>query len=179
MYFDKKICRTSTAKDLSIINFSGLLFTVAITIVFCFFALVAEVAAIFVLVRFSQHLGATGKFSMRLLFDLKRGEEHLITLKYSSTMTKKRNCAKMDLIRIDNSSSEAASPVIMQGNSLTTAANLKELQPGREGCHPRDGWVNSSLSGKSFELNMHSSFGMSGTKSGLHNDSFSSEVTCL
>lgn len=179
MYFDKKICRTSTAKDLSIINFSGLFFTVAITIAFCFFALVAEVVAIFVLVRFSQHLGAIGKFSMRLLFDVKKGEEHLITLKYSSTMTKKRNCVKMDLVRIENSSPDVSTPIKMQGSSTTTAANLEDLQPGREGFHARHGYVDSTLGGESFELNLHSSFGMSPTNSDFHNERLSSEVTCL
>ncbi|KAJ7351081.1 hypothetical protein OS493_036895 [Desmophyllum pertusum] len=93
MYFNEQNCHSSIAKNLSILDFSGLFVTVAGTIGFCFLALLAEVVTIFVLVRFSQHLGALGKGSMRLLFDLKKGEEHLITLKYS-TMRKKRNCVK-------------------------------------------------------------------------------------
>ena len=101
-YFDENLCRSSIAKEsLSIFHFSGLFLTVAGTIAFSFLALLAEVITIFVLVRFSQHLGALGKFSMRLLFDLKKGEEHLITLKYS-TMRNKRKRVKMDLVRIEN-----------------------------------------------------------------------------
>lgn len=127
MYFDAKLCGSSVAKDLSIFHFSGLFLTVAGTIAFCFLALLAEVIAIFVLVRFSQHLGALGKFSMRLLFDLKKGEEHLITLKYS-TMRNKRKRVKMDLVRIENASSSGTT-VEQQRNSISTAPSyLEELR---------------------------------------------------
>ena len=130
MYFDAKLCGSSVAKDLSIFHFSGLFLTVAGTIAFCFLALLAEVIAIFILVRFSQHLGALGKFSMRLLFDLKKGEEHLITLKYS-TMRNKRKRVKMDLVRIENASSSGTTveqQEQQQNPVSTTPSYLEELQ---------------------------------------------------
>ena len=133
-YFDKMCSRTS-AKDLSILNFSGLFLTVAIAIAVCFLALLAEVIAIFVLVRFRKHLGVAGKFSMRLLFNLKRGEEHLITLKQSSMIMKKWNCVKMDIVRVDNCSSNSTSVVESRCHSVTAANDLDNLQP-RLDCQP-------------------------------------------
>ena len=65
-YVDKMCSRTS-AKDLSILSFSGLFLTVAIAIAVCFLALLAEVIAIFILVQFRKHLGVVGKFSMRFI----------------------------------------------------------------------------------------------------------------
>lgn len=174
MYFDKKSCRSSVAKDLSIVNFSGLFLTVAVTITFCFLALLAEVIAIFVLVRFSPHLGVIGKFSMRLLFDLKKGEEHLITLKYS-TMRKK--CIKMDLIRIESSSPTAATTVEMKRHSLmTTQSYLEELQP-EEGCHTSEGRGDGNLN-ESFESNSNSRLQMP-QSNGLCNEGLTAEVTFL
>ena len=105
-YVDK-MCSTTSAKNLSILNFSGLFLTVAIAIAVCFLAVLTEVIAIFVLVRFRKHLGVVGKFSMRLLFNLKRGEEHLITLKQSSMSMKKWNFVKIDIVRVDNCSSNS------------------------------------------------------------------------
>lgn len=127
-YFDEKLCRSSIAQgSLSILHFSGLFLTVAGTIAFCFIALLAEVITIFVLVRFSRHLGALGKFSIRLLFDIKKGEEHLITLKYS-TMRDKRKRVKMDFVRIENASPSGTTVEQQQNsNSTTTSSYLEEL----------------------------------------------------
>ena len=177
MYFDEKLCRSSIAKNLSIFHFSGLFLTVAGTIAFCFLALLAEVIAIVVLVRFSQHLGALGKFSMRLLFDLKKGEEHLITLKYS-TMRNKQKRVKMDLVRIENASSSGAT-VEQQQNSIssTSPSYLEELRfdanlkttSRRTATFP-----NETLP---FKSNSH--IQMSFTNGGYCNESLSSDVTPL
>lgn len=178
MYFDEKLCRTSIAKDLSILNFSGLFLTVAGTVAFCFLALLAEVIAIFVLVRFSQHLGALGKFSMRLLFDLKKGEEHLIILKYS-TIRKKRKRVKINLVKIENASPSGIT-VELQRNSMDTATQnyLKDLRvnvvEGSEASRWRDGFFNES-----FESNSSSRIQMSLTNGGFCGESLNSDVTRL
>ena len=86
-------------------------------------------------VRFRKHLGVVGKFSMRLLFNLKRGEEHLITLKQSSMIMKKWNCVKMDIVRVDNCSSNSTSVVESRCNSVNAANDLDNLQP-RLDCQP-------------------------------------------
>lgn len=178
MYFDEKICRASIAKDLSILNFSGLFLTVAGTIGFCFLALLAEVIAIFVLVRFSQHLGALGKFSMRLLFDLKKGEEHLITLKYS-TMRKKRKCVKMDLVKIENASSSRTTVELQQNSMCTAAPNyLKDLHL-EEGSDTSARRRDAIFLSESVYPNSSSRIQMSFTNSGFCGDSFNSDVTSL
>ena len=177
VYFDKKTCRASTAKDLNIMNFSGLFLTVAATVVFCFLALLAEVVAIFALVRFSDHLGGIGKFAIRLLFDAKKGEEHLITLKYSYTINKKRRCiSKMDLITIQNSPPDVAAltPIKMQQNSTNTQVNLEELEQ-KKGCQQNADWGDSILN-KSLDLYSNSSDGRS-TNGSFQCESISSEVT--
>lgn len=178
MYFDKKTCRTSTAKDLSIMNFSGLFLTVAAIVVFCFLALLAEVVAIFALVRFSQHLGGIGKFAMRLLFDAKKGEEHLITLKYSSSINKKRRCiSKMDLITIENSPPDIVvlAPIKMQQNSTNTQVNLEELEQNKE----RQSNVDSEdILNKTLDLHSNSS-DRGSTNGSFQYDSISSQVTFL
>lgn len=177
MYFDEKLCRSSIAKDLSIFHFSGLFLTVAGTIGFCFLALLAEVIAIFVLVRFSQHLGALGKFSMRLLFDLKKGEEHLIMLKYS-TMRKKRKCVKMDLVRIENPSSSGTT-VEQARNSMssTTPSYLEDIrfdERPKTTTRRTDAFLNESLE---FKSNSH--IQMSFTNRGYCRESLNSDVTPL
>ena len=171
-YFDEKICTGSLAENLSIIHFSGLFLTVAATTLFCFLALLVEVAAIFVLVRFSRHLGVIGKFSMRLLFDLKKGEEHLIILKYS-TMKKKRKYVKMDLIRIDNSSSTAAS-TIDELHSINAPIVLEELQLGKSSQLP----VNrgNGILNESFETNLNSPLQISLAKGDFCNETHSSNT---
>ena len=133
-YFDKMCSRTS-AKNLSILNFSGLFLTVAIATAVCFLALLAEVIVIFVLVRFRKHLGVVGKFSMRLLFNLKRGEEHLITLKQSSIIMKEWNCVKIDIVRVENCSSNSTTVVATRCNSVNSANDLNKLHPGID-CQP-------------------------------------------
>ena len=176
-YFDEKLCGSSIAKNLSIFHFSGLFLTVAATIAFCFLALLAEVIAIFVLVRFSQHLGALGKFSMRLLFDLKKGEEHLITLKYS-TMRNKRKRVKMDLVRIENASLSGTT-VEQQQNSVstTTPSYLEDL---RFDANPKTTsrrtatFLNETLE---FESNSHNQ--MSFTNGGYCSESLNSDITPL
>lgn len=181
MYFNEQNCHSSIAKNLSILDFSGLFVTVAGTIGFCFLALLAEVVTIFVLVRFGQHLGALGKGSMRLLFDLKKGEEHLITLKYS-TMRKKRNCVKMDLVKIENTSSNNAETTVgIQRNSTSTHTSyLEELQL-QEGCETSARWRLDTFLNDSFaETNAHSRNQMSSTNNGFYGDSFvNSDVTRL
>lgn len=178
MYFDKKTCRTSTAKDLSIMNFSGLFLTVAAIVVFCFLALLAEVVSIFALVRFSQHLGGIGKFAMRLLFDAKKGEEHLITLKYSSSINKKRKrISKMDLITIENSPPDIVvlAPIKMQQNSTNTQVNLEELEQNKE----RQSNVDSEdILNKTLDLHSNSS-DRGSTNGSFQYDSISSQVTFL
>ena len=176
-YFDQKICTSSTAQDLSILNFSGLFLTVGVTIFFCFFTLLAEVSVLFVLVRFSRHLGAIGKFCLRLLFDLKKGEEHLITLKYSTVRKK----VKMDLIRIENQSSTNCAPTVeLQRNSMCTSSNLEDLYPG-EGYQPSVG-RGEGIINKSLESNVISRLRFPLTNNRLRNESLSSlssEVTVL
>lgn len=177
MYFDEKLCRNSIPKDLSIFHFSGLFLTVAATIAFCFLALLAEVIAIFVLVRFSQHLGALGKFSMRLLFDLKKGEEHLITLKYS-TMRNNRKRVKMDLVRIENASSSGAT-VEQQQNSMNTTTNgyLEEVHLDVD---PKTtSRRTAAFLNKSVEFKSDSHMQMSFTNSGYCSESLNSDVTPL
>ena len=178
-YFDEKICRSSIAQgSLSILHFSGLFLTVAGTIAFCFLALLAEVITIFVLVRFSQHLGALGKFSMRLLFDLKKGEEHLITLKYS-TMRNKRKRVQMDLVRIENAPSSGTT-VEQQQNciSATTSGYLEEL---RLHASPETTSIRTAaFMNKSLEFKPNSHTQMSFTNGGYSaSESFNFEVTPL
>lgn len=178
-YFDEKLCRSSIAQNsLSILHFSGLFLTVAGTIAFCFLALLAEVITIFVLVRFSQHLGALGKFSMRLLFDLKKGEEHLITLKYS-TMRSKCKRVKMDLVRIENASSSGTT-VEQQRNSIntTTSGYLEEL---RLDANPKTTLRRTAaFLNKSLEFNSNSHIQMSFTNGGYSaSESLNFEVTPL
>ena len=178
-YFDENLCRSSIAKEsLSIFHFSGLFLTVAGTIAFSFLALLAEVITIFVLVRFSQHLGALGKFSMRLLFDLKKGEEHLITLKYS-TMRNKRKRVKMDLVRIENASSSGTTVEQRQNSISTTTSSYLEEQ--RSDANPKTtsrrttAFLNNSL-----EFNSNSRIQMSFTNSGYSaSESLNCDVTPL
>lgn len=70
-------------------------------IVFCFIVFLVEVIIIFVLVCFSWYLGVFGKFFICLLFDIKKGEEYLIMLKYF-IMRNNCKCVKMDFVRIEN-----------------------------------------------------------------------------
>lgn len=113
VYFDKKKCSSSTVKDLSILNLSGLFLTVAVAIAVCFLALFIEVIIIFILARNGQYLGIVGKVCVRFLFNLRKGEEHLITLNNSTTI-QKQNCVKM----------ECTEPV----NSINAPVYLEQLQ---------------------------------------------------
>ena len=97
IYFNKNLCRMSLAHDFSILTFSGLFLTVAITVGLCFLGLVAEVTTLFVLVRFGRYLGVLGKCSVRLLFDLEKGEEHLIALKNPMMH---RHCVQMNIVKL-------------------------------------------------------------------------------
>ena len=167
MYFDEKMCSSSTAKDLDILNLSGLFLTVAATIGFCFLALLVEVIAIFVLVRFRHQLGALGKFSVRLLFDLKKGEEHLITLQYS-TKERRRKCVKMDVVKIKNALPNVATAE-MQRDSISTIISFETCERSTRGL------VNGS-----FETNSTShSIPMSFTNGGFYDDNLNPTVTPL
>ena len=178
IYFDEKLCRSSVAKNgLSIFHFSGLFLTVAGTIAFCFLALLAEVIAIFVLVRFSQHLGALGKFSMRLLFDLKKGEEHLITLKYS-TMRNKRKRVKMDLVRIENASLSGVT-VQQQEHSMNTTTNSYVEEVSFDADPKTTSRRTASFVNKSVEYKSNSHMQMSFTNGGYCSESLNSDVTPL
>lgn len=178
-YFDEKLCRSSIAQgSLSILHFSGLFLTVAGTIAFCFIALLAEVITIFVLVRFSRHLGALGKFSIRLLFDIKKGEEHLITLKYS-TMRDKRKRVKMDFVRIENASPSGTTVEQQQNsNSTTTSSYLEELHfdaNSKTTSRRTAAFLNNSLE---FKSNSHTQ--MSFTNGGYSaSESLNADVTPL
>lgn len=178
MYFNEKICRTSIAKDLSILNFSGLFLTVAGTIAFCFLALLAEVIAIFVLVRFGQHLGALGKFSVRLLFDLKKGEEHLIKLKFS-TIRNKHKCVKLDLVKIGENASSSGTIEEPQRNSTDTATSdyLKEQVLNAE--NVTSARFNDECLNESFQSSSSSRIQMSLTNGGFCGDSLNSKITRL
>ena len=157
VYFDKKKCSSSGAKDLSILNLSGLFLTVAVAVAVCFSALFVEVLIIFILARNGQYLGHVGKVCVRFLFNLRKGEEHLITLS-NSTIMQKRSCVRIECIETVNE---------YQHNSINAPIDLEQLRtrmPGRQ----RDG-VSSD------ERTSNAHFKALNLTSGFHNASLTSE----
>lgn len=170
MYFDEQMCSSSIAKRLSVLNLSGLFLALAVTIGFCFLALLVEVLAIFVLVNFRHHLGALGKFSVRLLFDVEKGEEHLIMLQYSSE--KKRKCVQMDVVKINASTQEGKRDSIKTVTSLGTPPLERSFEAAEK--RTRD------LANRSFVSNLTSdSMQTSFTNDGCYGDNSTPSVTPL
>lgn len=157
VYFDKKKCSSSAAKDLSILNLSGLFLTVAVAVAVCFSALFVEVLIIFILARNGQYLGHVGKVCVRFLFNLRKGDEHLITLS-NSTIMQKRSCVRIECIETVNE---------YQHNSINAPIDLEQLRtrmPGRQ----RDGVSND-------ERTSNAHFKALNLTSGFHNASLTSE----
>lgn len=170
MHFDEKMCSSSIAKELSVLNLSGLFLALAVTIGFCFLALLIEVLAIFLLVRFRHHLGELGKFAVRLLFDVEKGEEHLIMLQYSSE--KKRKCVQLDVVKMNVATHES------QRDSINTVTSLgtPQLERGFEAAERKT----LQLVNGSFVSNLTSdSMLMPFTNDGFYGDNLTSTVTPL
>lgn len=170
MHFDEKMCSSSIAKELSLLNLSGLFLALAVTIGFCFLALLIEVLAIFLLVRFRHHLGALGKFAVRLLFDVEKGEEHLIMLQYSSE--KKRKCVQLDVVKMNVATHKSQRDSINTVTSLGTPQLERGLEAGER--------KTRQLANGSFVSNLTSdSMLMPFTNDGFYGDNLTSTVTPL
>lgn len=82
-WFNKKSCDMNPFSELGIMNFSGLFMTVVIVLSFCVFAILVEFLLILMFMKVGNRLGKFGKFVKRFVFNLKKGEEDQVNIKYS------------------------------------------------------------------------------------------------
>lgn len=82
-WFIKKSCDINPFSELGIMNFSGLFMTVVIVLSFCVFAILVEFLLILMFMKVGNRLGKFGKFVKRFVFNLKKGEEDQVNIKYS------------------------------------------------------------------------------------------------
>lgn len=82
-WFNKKSCDMNPFSELGIINLSGLFMTVVIVLGFCVFAILVEFLLILMFMKVGNRLGKFGKFVKRFVFNLKKGEEDQVNIKYS------------------------------------------------------------------------------------------------
>lgn len=81
-WFNKKSCDLNPFSELGIMNFSGLFMTVVIVSSFCVFAILVEFLLILMFMKVGNRLGKFGKFVKRFVFNLKKGEEDEVNIKY-------------------------------------------------------------------------------------------------
>ena len=82
-WFNKKSCDLNPFSELGIMNFSGLFMTVVIVLCFCVLAILVEFLLILMFMKLGNRLGKFGKFVKRFVFNLKKGEEDQVNIKYS------------------------------------------------------------------------------------------------
>lgn len=71
-----------TVKELTAEKFIGLFLLLVGVIAFSIIALISEMLIIFVLVKFGRCLGPMGKFMKRMIFNVRKGEENEIQIKW-------------------------------------------------------------------------------------------------
>lgn len=81
-WFNKKSCDLNPFSELGIMNFSGLFMTVVIVSSFCVFAILVEFLLILMFMKVGNRLGKFGKLVKRFVFNLKKGEEDEVNIKY-------------------------------------------------------------------------------------------------
>lgn len=80
-WFNKKECPTPV-KALGAEKFVGLFLLLVGVIGFSIMALFSEMLIIFALIKFGRRLGPLGKFMKRMIFNVKKGEENEIRIKW-------------------------------------------------------------------------------------------------
>lgn len=81
-WFNKKECTTKPVKELGPEKFIGLFLLLLGVIGFSIISLISEMLIIFVLVKFGRHLGPMGKSLTRMIFNVRKGEENDIHIKW-------------------------------------------------------------------------------------------------
>lgn len=76
-------CIEIKPRPLDPIDFSSLFWVVLTVMAFSVLALLAEILIVFTLIKCSKMLGPFGRLLKRFLFDVKKGEEDLLTIHYS------------------------------------------------------------------------------------------------
>lgn len=92
-WFNKKSCDVRPFTKLGITNFSGLFMAAVIVLGFCVFAVFVEFIVVIMLIKFGKRLGAFGKSIKRFAFNVKKGEEDQINMKYSFLLRRQRKAS--------------------------------------------------------------------------------------